>query len=189
MNYAVFDLEIKNVIDGKEVTWDTYDKMGISVGCAFISKTGDYQAYMDDNLEELAKVLEESDVVVGFNIIGFDIPLLEVTLGRKLNLKKVYDILYWSRKSVGFEPGNRYESYPKGLKLDDHLSGTFGDTFMKTANGAEAPKMWQDKKIGTLVSYCLADVRRETALFQHILEGKPVVTKTYGSKMIETSCL
>lgn len=181
MNYVVFDLEIKNVIDGKLITWDDHGKMGISVGCAFDSKTGRYSAHMDDNLPELVELLEAADVVVGFNIEGFDIPLLEATIGRKLNLKNVYDILYWSRRSIGWMPADRF---PTGLKLDDHLEGTFGKDGMKTAHGAEAPLMFQRGEIGRLTSYCLADVAAELRLFQHIQEEKSVKTATHGSRMI-----
>jgi len=144
---------------------------------------------MDDNLGDLVNLLEAADVVTGFNIKGFDIPLLEATIKRKLNLKKVYDVLEWSRIACGWNPGNDYFRYPKGLKLDDHLEGTFGRDSMKTANGADAPLMWQSGKVGTLVSYCLADVKRELKLFQHILSGEPVKTATHGSKKISIEVL
>lgn len=187
-NIVVFDLEIKNVIDGKNVTWKTYDKMGISVGCLFDFQTMDYNVYLDDNIQKLSERLYSADLVVGFNINGFDLPLLKGTPEAKFiglpDDVKVYDLLYFSRISVGFEPALDYSKYPSGLKLDDHLEGTFGIEHKKTDNGANAPILYQEKKMGSLISYCLADVKRETKLFAHVWDGKPVITKTHGAKVL-----
>lgn len=182
-NYLVFDLEIKNTIDGKNVTWADFGKMDISVGCAFNSRTHDYGVFMDDNIECLFNELENAEIVTGFNIKGFDIPLLEATVGRPFMPKgEVYDMLEWSRRSVGWDQS---KPFPKGLRLDNHLEATFGKENMKTANGAEAPLMWQQNRIGELISYCLADVRRERDLFEHILTGKPVKTEMHGERIID----
>lgn len=170
---VVFDLEIKAEIDGKVVGWKSYDKMGISVGVAWDSLNDEYKIFMDDNIQELGKLLEEADIISGFNIEGFDLPLLEATLGRKLKIKACYDVLKFSRYSVGWKEGGKF---PTGLKLDDHLEATYGKEFMKTAHGAEAPKMWQAGRLGTLVSYCVADVRREKELFLKILKREAIAS-------------
>lgn len=177
---VIFDLEIKNVIDGTNITWDDKHKMGISVGVARIFGSGETMVFMDDNMNELADLLESAPIVSGFNIIGFDIPLLEATLSRKLKLNKIYDMLYVSRKSVGWSEG---KTFPKGLRLNDHLAGVFGDK--KTEDGADAPIFYQDKKLGRLISYCVADVHRETKLFAHMHESGWVKTETHGQRMVD----
>ncbi len=177
---VIFDLEIKNVIDGDQITWDDKHKMGISVGVARIFGSGETMVFMDDNLSELADLLEKAPLISGFNIIGFDIPLLEATLGRKLNLNKIYDMLEVSRRSVGWSEG---KYFPKGLRLNDHLSGIFDDK--KTEDGADAPIFWQEKKLGRLISYCVADVHRETKLFAHMQNQGWVKTLTHGQKEIK----
>lgn len=180
---VVFDLEIKNEIGKNGVTWGTYDKMGISVGCAFDYRTMDYLIFMDDNIQDLRTLLAGADLITGFNIIGFDLPLIAAsTKSVEKNPKlEIYDLLYKSRESVGYKEGARF---PTGLKLDDHLLGTFGKDNMKTANGAEAPLMWQRKELGKVISYCLADVKREKMLFEHVVSGKPVKTPTHGEKTL-----
>lgn len=169
-NIVVFDLEIKNVIDPKQgIGWTDYGKMGISVGVLFCFRTMDYQVYMDDNLEELAARLNEADLISGFNINRFDIPLLKASV--KTPLKEtlpLYDLLVESRKAAGAGAA------PKGMKLDDHLEQTFGQSEMKTAHGSEAPLYYQQGKLGKLVSYCIADVKREAKLFRHVWNGQPV---------------
>ncbi len=184
LNVVVWDAEIKNVIDGKIITWDTKDKMGISVACLFDFRTMDYMVYLDDNIAELLARLEDADLIVGFNINGFDIPLLEATMKAKLRdatKGKVYDLLDQSRIAVGYREGMRF---PSGLKLDDHLLGTFGEENMKTAHGSQAPLMYQNGEMGTLISYCLADVKREAKLFKHVWDRKEVKTAMHGAKML-----
>lgn len=212
LNVVVFDLEIKNVIDGGQITWNDHNKMGISVGCLHDYYDGDQKVYMDDNLPELARRLIGADLVVGFNILGFDLPLLKATLKVRLDehvnanrnlyehgfageaadlldliqrLDHVYhyDLLYWSRRATGWNDG---QFFPKGLKLDDHLLGTFGQGFMKTEHGANAPLLWQAGKLGQLISYCLADVKRERLLFEHVFEGKPVKTAAHGERTLHS---
>lgn len=182
-NIIVFDCEIKEEIDGKIITWNDHDKMGISVACAYDYLDSDYKVYMDDNISDLAQRIQEADMVVAFNSLGFDLPLMAKTKENKfqMDLSKVksYDMLYHSRRSVGWTDGARF---PSGLRLDEHLEATFGASQMKTANGAEAPLMWKRKELGKLISYCLADVKREKMLFEHIWNGGGVTTKTHGTR-------
>ena len=181
---VVFDLEIKEEIGKNGVTWNTHDKMGISVGCAFDYATMDYLVFMDDNIKELNALLLRSRLVVGFNIIGFDLPLLAATTGGALAISdRVFDLLYASRKAVGWR--GEGDKYPSGLKLDQHLEATFGKSEMKTADGAQAPVMWQNKELGKVISYCLADVKREKMLFEHVVQGLPVKTTAHGERILE----
>lgn len=185
---VVYDLEIKKEIGKDGVTWKTFDKMGVSVGCAFDYRTMDFLVFMDDNISDLGRLVQDCDLLVGFNIEGFDNPLLNVHAPFK-RTKEIYDILYYSRMAVGWDR-SKDAMYPSGLKLDDHLESTFGKSEMKTANGEEAPRMWQRKEYGKLISYCLADVRREKKLFEHIVTGGKVTTKKHGSRLLKLpNCL
>lgn len=181
-NITVFDCEIQNEVDGKIIGWKNYDKMGHAVSASYNFKSGNYKIYFNDNLDELADDLHSSDLVTGFNIKGFDIPLLNGTaeLIKKISLdeKKIYDMLEESRKSVG-------NFFAKGLKLDNHLESMFGAGGMKSGHGANAPKLWQDKKLGSLCSYVLRDVNREKALFEHIWQHGWVNTAMHGQKQVK----
>lgn len=182
---VVFDLEIKNEIGKNGVTWDTYEKMGISVGVSFSFRTLEYRIFMDDNIADLAEQLNQAELAVGFNILGFDLPLLNATVPGKLKPRaemNVYDMLEQSRISMGWDPGKRYDKYPVGLKLDNHLRGTFGDNYKKTEAGADAPLFWQRGQLGRLVSYCVADVKRECSLFRHVWDRGEYTTDTHGTR-------
>ncbi len=183
-NIVVWDAEIKATIGVNGVGWGDKDKMGISVAVAFDFRSMDYLIFMDDNLKKLAERLNEADLVVGFNIDDFDMPLLNATIpGHLRSDVRTYDLLKYSRMTTGWMPGSR--AFPRGLKLDDHLEGTFGRDGMKTANGSEAPIMWQEKRLGELITYCTRDTKCEAKLFQHVWAGKPVKTATHGEKFLE----
>lgn len=183
-NIVVFDCEIINVIDNKTITWNDHHKMGISVAVAFDYKNMEYKVFLEDNLGDFVSLLNRADMISGFNILGFDIPLVIKTPPHGKDMKREfvhYDMLFFSRLSTGWTPGARF---PTGLRLDNHLESTFGKDFMKTEDGANAPILWQQKKYGRVIDYCLADVKREKTLFEHIWKGLPVKTAAHGTKTL-----
>lgn len=181
-NVAVFDCEIKNVIDGQKITWNDHGDMGISVAVAFHYKTMEYKVFMDDNIEELPLFLNSCDLISGFNITGFDNPLVNASTKTPLRGDlNIYDLLVESRLAAGWKQG---QQFPRGMKLDDHLLATFGKENMKTDHGANAPLLWQSGKLGELVSYCIADVKRECMLFEHVWSGLSVKTPTHDSRVL-----
>lgn len=180
-NIVVFDCEIENDVDGKTVTWDRKDLMGFSVGCLYDYRTGDFGVYFKEDIQRFAARLNEAALIVGFNILGFDNELIRKQGGDLKPDSELshYDLLEQSRLAMGWRPGDRF---PSGMKLDDHLKATFGDHMMKTEDGALAPKMWRDGRRGEVVSYCLADVRREKMLFEHVAEHGFATTHAHGRK-------
>lgn len=163
-NIVVYDTEIKNVIDGKNVTWSTYDKMGISVACAFDYREMRYRVFCDDNIQDLADRLNEfGTLIVAFNQKGFDNNLMRAftTLNPDSELW-LYDMLEESRIACGAD------KFTKGFRLQNHLETMKLD--LKTADGAMAPIWWQEGKVGRVIDYCLNDVRVEKGLFEHIVE-------------------
>lgn len=169
---VVYDTEIQKEI-GQDISWRDYDKMGISVACVFDYRTGDNSVYLEKDLKALGEHLRSADLIVGFNIKGFDNNLL---LANGINImdKRMYDELEEVRIGMGWRGGN----YPKGCKLDEVLKATFG--MQKTSNGEEAPRMYQRGEMGTLISYCLADVRRERMVLESAYANGFVSTPTHG---------
>ena len=105
--------------------------MGFSVGCTFNYATGDWGVYFKEDIGYLSELLNQADLVVGFNIVGFDLPLIRSQGGNLWPDSDlgIYDLLEESRKAMGWTPAQRF---PKGMRLDDHLEATFGAGFMKT---------------------------------------------------------
>lgn len=180
---VVYDLEIIHPIDGREITWTSFDKMGISVGASYDYRDGDTRVFLKDNLGELIDQMHSADLIVGFNHIGFDNNLLRGS-GFKLfpdvDLPN-YDILVESRKGLGWKPG---DFFPRGCKLDNHLEAMFGKESMKTGHGELAPVLWQQGKIGSVISYCIADVKRSCMVFENIWHHGWVKTLLHGQKTV-----
>lgn len=190
-NIVVYDLEIKEIIGStievkkdnlteiKQIGWNNHDLMGISCGVMWDYFTMEFTVFMDDNMQELGRRLNSADLVVAFNHIGFDNKLLRangIDLKPDTELKN-YDMLVEGRKGIGWRENDKF---PSGCKLDEFLLATFGQAFMKTASGEEAPKMWKNGEVGRLISYCLADVTREKALFEYLWENGVAFTQTNG---------
>lgn len=187
-NIVVFDVECK-LSPGVDCRWEEYDKMGISVAVLFDYKTMDYTVHTDRNMFDLFMRLMSADLIVGFNIEKFDIPLLYGTIdvlikktGRTIQKDvhltgEIYDMYLYSRAATGWTPD---QHYPKGLKLDNHLIGTFGIDSVKTMDGAMAPRLFKENKKVELINYCIADVRRERDLFEYIVGTGEVITDTFG---------
>src|SRR5436305_1852321 len=70
-HYLVVDIETQKI--AQDVGgWGNIDKLGVSVACAFDSKTGEFLAFREHQMAELHKLCKER-LVVGYNIIGFDL--------------------------------------------------------------------------------------------------------------------
>lgn len=186
-NIVVYDCEIVNEIkDG--ITWNDHDKMGLSVACLYDYLTDDYHVYLDPAAADLAYRLNQADLIVGFNTVGFDHKLVHAVTGRlqaelmDVKHERNFDMLYWSRRSTGW---NESQRFPTGMKLDNHLEATFGAQFMKTGHGEMAPKWWQQGLHSRVISYCLADVKRERMLFEHIVRYGWVKTQAHGQRDID----
>jgi DEAD/DEAH box helicase domain-containing protein len=181
-NIVVYDLEIKATIE-EAGGWRAYSKMGVSVGCAFDYRSMRYRVFMDDNLTELVLRLNEpSTLIIAFNHISFDNPLLRASCDVKLkpdNLLHNFDMLLVSRRGAG--PG--LERTP-GFKLDDHLEAL--RLPKKTGDGAMAPLLWKQGKIGQLVDYCCNDVYCERNLFENMwMTGKTASAYNFNGYPIE----
>ncbi len=177
MDVLTFDIEIRNrILDkGEEPDpkytycggWNDKAGMGISYLGAHSSWDDKFNAYGEDRLIEFVQQILKADLVVGFNIFGFDVPLLKETLIR-LGLPektgmggKCYDIFWDIKKSLK-------NNFPKGWTLENIAVSTLG--IGKSGAGAMAPVLWQDRKYVELLEYLRQDVTVEVALFNHILK-------------------
>ncbi len=158
-HFLVFDIETQRLV--QEVGgWDHIDKLGISVACAYDSKTDQYLTFTEKahpwpgcgTIEELVALCEQR-LVVGYNIRGFDLPVL-VPYG--LNIQKVdaFDIMY------DLEALTRQ----RFLKLETVARGTLGTG--KSADGLQAVEWWKAGKIQPIIDYCLQDVKVTRDVFQ-----------------------
>ena len=132
--------------------WDHVDKLGVSVACAYDSKTDEFLSFREDELKKLIDLCEER-LVVGYNIRGFDLPVL-VPYGLEVRTVDAFDLMY------DLEALTRR----RFLKLETVARGTLGTG--KSADGLLAVEWWKSGQIQKIIDYCLQDVKVTRDVFQ-----------------------
>lgn len=130
------------------------DKMGISVGVAYSTRTGQYHVFGEDQADDLVEMLVKADLVVGYNHVDFDYPVLQG-----------YTILDLPSQTVNLDMLTEVNDIlGHRLKLDAIASATLGAG--KSADGLDALRWWQEyKKTGNtkplmqIAEYCCYDVK------------------------------
>ncbi|MGE4234269.1 MAG: ribonuclease H-like domain-containing protein [Bacteriovoracia bacterium] len=142
-HYLVVDIETQKI--AQEVGgWQNIDKLGVSVACAYDSKTEQFLSFKENELDQLNKLCRER-LVVGYNIMGFDLKVL-AAYGFEYRKFDVFDIMYDIEHSCGW----RY------LKLDQIAKGTLGSA--KSADGLQAVEWYKQGLIDKIIEYCIKDV-------------------------------
>ena len=130
------------------------DKMGISVGVAYSTRTEQYHIFGEDQTDDLVDMLIKADLVVGYNHMYFDYPVLQG-----------YTILDLPNQTVNLDMMIEVEQIlGHRLKLDALASASLGTG--KSADGLDALRWWQEyKKTGNkepmmkIAEYCCFDVK------------------------------
>lgn len=147
MKHIFLDVETKRTFD--EVGGYFPEKLGVSfVGIVVrdsLSGAGTSHSFFEQDLPDLFPILETADVVIGFNIDGFDIPTLVDHYPGDLSQIPTLDLMGRIKQSVGHRIG-----------LDAVAQETLGTG--KTGDGLDAIKYYQTGQLEKLEKYCLQDV-------------------------------
>jgi DEAD/DEAH box helicase domain-containing protein len=125
------------------------------VPCAYDSKTDEFLAFRENELKKLIELCEER-LVVGYNIRGFDLPVM-VPYGLEIKRVDAFDIMY----DLETLTRQRY------LKLEAVARGTLGPGKGKSADGLMAVEWWKKGEVQKIIDYCMQDVRVTRDVFQH----------------------
>ncbi len=164
MRTIVFDIETANWFSetgGSDPAALTIALVGIHD-----SETG-YSSYIEGELPQLWKILEKTDLLVGYNSDHFDIPLLNKYYPGDLSRIKSVDLL----KEIHTTLGRR-------IKLDAVAEGTLGEN--KSAGGAQSVKWWRAGEVEKVREYCLKDVELTKKIFDFAIEKGHVKYKELG---------
>jgi DEAD/DEAH box helicase domain-containing protein len=150
-HFLVIDVETQKLVQDVG-GWEHIDKLGISVACAYDSKTDQFLAFKENELKNLIDLCEER-LVIGYNIRGFDLPVM-VPYGLNPQRLDVFDIMY------DLETLTRQ----RFLKLEAVARGTLGTG--KSADGLMAVEWWKTGQIQKIIDYCMQDVKVTRDVFQ-----------------------
>ncbi len=143
-NIVVLDLETQKSF--KEVGRSNLHKLKISVAGSYDYQTDEYYCYEEKEIMDLEKRLQNVGLVIGFNIRGFDMPVLAPYLFQPIEKIRVLDLL----DAVQKDRGHR-------ASLDSIAAPTLKSR--KSGHGTDALVMYAENRIDDLKKYCLDDVR------------------------------
>lgn len=153
MNRLVLDLETKRSF--AEVGGAHHrEALGVSVVGIYRYDGDRFAAYREDRFGELASLLKGADEVVGFNLIGFDWPVLAAELGEWVRELPTLDLMAEARKALGHR-----------VSLDALAQATLGAG--KLGSGLDALRYYAAGDWERLERYCLADVKLTRDLYEY----------------------
>lgn len=149
MNFG-WDTESRETLQEGE-SWESYrDRAGISVA-VLVGEDGGVEVFTSrDDLERLAQRLASAERSVGYNSASWDHPLLDIALGRHVEVPGAVDL--WAVLKAALKDTR----WPRGAwKLGAVCERTIGQG--KTGVGSLAPTLLAEGRWGELVSYCARD--------------------------------
>jgi len=134
------------------------EALEISVAGAYDYDADVYHAFEVHELNHLEDLLEKSTLVIGFNSIEFDLPVLKPYLKRVniINLEQL-DIMKELQEVLGYRVG-----------LEKVTNGTFG--IKKSGHGLQAIEDWRAGRIQEIKDYCIDDVKITKQIYDYGLE-------------------
>jgi len=170
-NILVLDLETQRSF--KDVGKQNLHKLGISVVGLYDYRTQVYETYEEKDMLRLDKRIREAELVVGFNIRRFDMPVLAPYLFTPVENLPVLDLLEAVEKARGHRASLDSLAQPT-LKL------------RKSGSGIDALALFQEGKWEELKRYCLDDVRLTKEVFDYgRTHGKVFFTSSWDYKTYE----
>ncbi len=140
----VLDLETQR--EFAEVEGRKPELLGVSVVGVYSYEANRYDAYLEADLAAtLGPRLQAAELLIGFNIRRFDMPVLQPYLSYSLASLPVLDIMEEVVKNLGHR-----------LSLDSIAQATLGKG--KSGSGLDALRWFKEGRFDLITKYCLDDV-------------------------------
>lgn len=165
MNRVVFDIETKNIF--ADVGSNDPAALDISVVGVWSDKTGKYEAFLEEEFPKMWAIFEAADILIGYNSLHFDLPLLNKYYSSDLAKIKHIDLL----KEIK-------DSYGRRMKLDQVAEGTLKTN--KSGHGLQAITWWKQGDLVNLKKYCLDDVKITKQLYDYARKHNELKFKEAG---------
>lgn len=159
MSKLVIDIETKN--DFRDVGGKAnIGMLTISIIGVYDYDNGSLYAYEEHEFPRFLELLRKRPTFIGYNIIGFDLPVMQANLKRidsSINLDAFprVDLMFDIAEHIGHRIG-----------LDTVSKATLG-TGGKSGSGMDAITFWKEGRIEELKSYCLKDVDLTREVYEY----------------------
>lgn len=174
MDKLVIDIETKNSfadVGGQEHV----KKLAVSFVGVYSYNQDKYLSFYENQLDELAKLIQNAGLIIGFSINRFDIPVLEKHCKFNIYALPKLDILDEIELALG-----------QRISLDTLAKTNLG--IGKTHHGLEAIKLYNDGNLEELKNYCLNDVKITKELYDLAKkQGHLLVPKKYSEEILKAN--
>ncbi len=158
---AVIDIETRNSFQDVG-SRSNLTLLKVSVAVVYWYPEGKYYFFFEEDMEALENLLSQAEYIIGFNTLGFDLPVLQQYMKTlQLANKKQIDMMLELENILGYKVG-----------LQAVAKGTLN--MGKLSSGLEAIKMWEEDRIDELKKYCQEDVRLTKEIYEYGLNNKKV---------------
>jgi len=133
-------------------------KLGISLVGTYHYQNDEYIAYREGDLDRLEHDLREAELLIGFNLIGFDWPVLAASLGDWVYKLPTLDLMFEAQKALGHR-----------VSLNSMAQATLGTS--KLGSGLDALEYYKNGDWAKLEKYCLEDVKITKEIYEYALKN------------------
>lgn len=174
MLQVILDVETKKTFDA--VGGFFPDRLGVSfVGVNIRDRFGDkgeMRSFFEDDMPDLFPLLEKADVIVGYNIDGFDMPAMAPYYTGDIETLPTLDIMDHIKDSFGHR-----------VKLDSVAKESLGQG--KIGDGLDAIKYYETGQLEKLEKYCIQDVRVTRDVYDYGLKNGRVKFRNKWNRLID----
>ena len=182
-NITYLDIETQHLITEFEGGWKNPKNYGkIKVAEVGILRNNVYTTFEESNINALISELDDSELIIGHNIIQFDYKVLDHYIPKDIMFRiilKSFDTMIEFDKFTG-EAG--------WVSLNDIAQRNFG--MKKTEDSVKIPEMYREGKIDEVKHYLLNDLKMTEQFYLlgkkgHIFKyDHKVYGKSYGEKEV-----
>lgn len=165
----VLDLETQKTFDEVGGQHNKH-LLGVSFVGVYSYNLNKYLGFKEKDFNRLLKLLQNSELIIGFNTKEFDMPVLQPYYKDfDLSALSHLDILEEVVNALGFR-----------LKLESVAQTTLGHG--KSGTGLDAIKYLRNNDWDSLIKYCLDDVRVTKDIYEYGLNHGHIFYTDYGRK-------
>jgi DEAD/DEAH box helicase domain-containing protein len=152
----VLDLETKRSFDEVGGAHNR-EQLGVSVVGLYNYANDVYHCYREEDFASLSELLRAAELIIGFNLHGFDWPVLAAELGGWVLELPTLDLMLLAQKELGHR-----------VSLNSLAKATLG--LSKLGSGLDALAYYRDGDWEKLERYCLEDVKLTKDLYEYALK-------------------
>src|SRR5690606_31517722 len=165
-----FDLETQR--SAEEVGgWHNAHLMRLALAVTWDARAERFETFHERDVHALLARLAEAELVIGFNVLGFDYRVLRGYTDRDLERLPTFDVLDAVRERIGFR-------LPLGHLAEENLG------VPKAADGLQSLQWWREGRIAEIEAYCRRDVALLRDLFQRALDQGHLLFRTRDGERV-----